>query len=58
VFGDKGIESVEMSGFLVVHVFHQRAEVGISTKDGWCLCGVDEGGSELAGLIDAELWTC
>lgn len=42
-----------MSGFLVVHVFHQRSEVRMRGHDRRRLRGIDEGCGQLAGLVDS-----
>lgn len=44
MFGDEGVEDAEVVGFLVVHVLHQGAEVGLAGEDGGRLGCVDEGG--------------
>jgi hypothetical protein len=41
--------------FLAVHVRHERSEMRVLADEGWCLCRVDQGSSEFAGLVDAEL---
>lgn len=41
--------------FLAVHVRHERSEMRVFANEGGCLCRVDEGSGEFAGLINAEL---
>ena len=41
MFGEEGVEGGEVSGFLVVHVFHQGAEVGVGFYERGRLRGVD-----------------
>ena len=55
MFVYEGVESIEVTGFLVVHVFHQRSEVRMLADDGWCLGRIDESGCEFTCLIYAEL---
>lgn len=55
VLMDQGVEGVKMVRLLVVHVLHQWAEVRMLSDEGRCLRGVDEGGGELACLVDPEL---
>lgn len=43
MFGKEGVEGGEVAGFLVIHVFHEGAEVGVGAGDWGCLGGVDEG---------------
>ena len=52
----EGVERAEVSGFLLVHVGHERAEVRMAGYDGCGLGCVDFGGGEFAGLVDAELY--
>lgn len=54
VLGEQGVEGLEVAGLLVVHVLHEGPEVGVAGDDGGCLGCVDEGGGELAGLVDAQ----
>ena len=54
MFGEEGVERGEVSGFLVVHVFHEGAEVWVGGDEGWSLGGVDEGSGEFAGVINAK----
>ena len=41
VLGEEGVEGVEVAGFLVVHVLHQRSEMRVGFGEGWRLCGVN-----------------
>ena len=50
------VESFEVAYFLVVHMLHQRFEVGVVTNDHRRLSRVDKSCGELAGLVDAELF--
>lgn len=49
------VEGLEVVGFLVVHVFHEWAEVRVLADEDGSLRGVDEGSGEFAGLVYAEL---
>lgn len=49
------VEGGEVPGFLVVHVLHEGTQVRVGFDDGGGLRGVDQGGGEFAGLVDAEL---
>ena len=55
MFSEEGVEGGEVAGFLVVHVFHEGAEVRVGGHEGGRLGSVDEGGGEFAGVVDAEL---
>jgi hypothetical protein len=55
MFSEKSIEGIKMSGFLVVHMLHQRAQVRVGGNEGRGLCRVDERGSQFTSLINAEL---
>lgn len=44
VFGDEFVEGREVTVFLIVHVFHQWAQVRVGFDDWRCLGGVDEDG--------------
>lgn len=48
------VEGGEVAGFLRVHVLHQLAEVRVRAEQGRGLVGVDQGGGELARLVDPE----
>lgn len=52
---EEAVEGLEVLGFLVIHVRHERPEVRVAADKGRRLGCVDEGGGELAGLVDAEL---
>lgn len=43
-----------MRRLLVVHVLHERTQRGVPRDERRGLAGVDEGGGELAGLVDAQ----
>jgi len=47
------VEELVVSGFLVVHVFHEWAQVRMRAHDDGVLGGVDEDGGEFAGLVYA-----
>lgn len=52
---DEVVERCKVPGFLVVHVRHERSEVGVLADDERRLRFVDERGGQFAGLVDAEL---
>lgn len=52
---NKRIEGVEVCGFLVVHVCHQRPQMGVLADQRWGLPFVDERCGELASLVYAKL---
>lgn len=54
VAGEDMVEVLEVAGFLVVHVFHQRPEVRIGLVDRWGLGCIDESGGQLSGVVDTE----
>lgn len=54
MFGKKFIEGLEVAGFLIVHVFHQWAEVRVSFDNGRRLGRVDQGSCKLPGLVDTQ----
>lgn len=54
MLGNELVECVEMAGFLVVHVLHERAQMGLAIDERGRLGCVDEGGGELARLVDAQ----
>jgi len=49
------VEELEVPDLLVVHVAHERAQVGVRPDHGRGLGCVDEGCGELARLVDAQL---
>ena len=54
MFCEEVVESFEVAGFLVVHVFHQGSEMGVCFYYWWGLGRVDECCCEFAGVVDAE----
>lgn len=54
MFGYDLVEVLVVACLLVVHVFHQWSEVRVSFCEDGDLSGVDENGSEFAGLVDAQ----
>ena len=51
----EGVEGGEVTSFLVVHVLHQGAQVGVSLHYGGSLRGIDKSSSKFAGLVNTEL---
>lgn len=51
------VEVFEVASLLIVHVFHERAEMGMCSDCGWSLCLVYENSSKLTSLIYSELET-
>lgn len=56
VLSEEVAEDFEVAIFLIVHVLHERSEMGVCADDGRRLGGVDEDGSEFTGVIDSELF--
>lgn len=54
MLGNDLVEEVVVAGFLVVHVLHQRTQVGVFFHEQRGLRGVDQDGGEFAGLVYAE----
>lgn len=54
MFRQDAVEVLVVACFLVVHVLHQWAQVGVCARYDGRLGGVDEDGGELAGLVDAQ----
>ena len=54
MLGDDAVEVVVVPCFLVVHVFHERAQVRVRPCYDGRLGGVDEDGSQFACLVYAE----
>lgn len=52
VLGEDLVEVVEVAGFLVVHVFHERSEMWVRADYRWGLGGIDQDGSKLTSLVD------
>ena len=48
------VEVLEMSRFLVVHVLHEWSQMRVCFVDRRRLSSIDQGGCELAGMVDAE----
>src|SRR5271156_640905 len=48
------VEGCEMSGFLVIHVFHERLEVWIRFDDRGRLCSVYQSGGKFTRLVNAK----
>lgn len=57
MFCQQSIVRLEMAGFLVVHVLHERTEVRVCCYEGRGLRGVDDGGGKFASLVYAQLNT-
>lgn len=55
MLGEQLIEGLEVSRFLVIHMLHQGAQVGVRSHDWRRLRRVDQGGGKLAGLINPQL---
>lgn len=55
MFGEEVIECVEVTGLLVVHMFHQGPQVRVRFCKDWSLRGVDESRGEFSGLVDSKL---
>lgn len=51
---DQLVEGVKMAGLLVVHMLHEWPEMGLAVDERRRLGCVDEGGGELACLVDAQ----
>lgn len=54
--GEEVVEGAEVGGFLSVHMLQEGSEVRVGACQRGGLGGVDEGGGEFAGLVDAELF--
>lgn len=54
VLREQAVEVVEVAGLLVVHVLHQRAQMGVRAQQRRRLRRVDQDGGQLAGLVHAQ----
>lgn len=55
MLGKQVIEGFEVSCFLIVHVFHERAKMRVGCDNAWILVSIYESSGELASLIDTQL---
>jgi hypothetical protein len=54
MLADDFVEVLVVPCFLVVHVLHERAQMGVRAHENGVLGSVDEDGGEFAGLVDAQ----
>ena len=54
MLGDDFVEVLVVACLLVVHVFHEWAQVGVRSRDDGRLGGIDEDGSEFARLVYSQ----
>lgn len=57
MLGNDLVEVFEVTSLLIVHVFHERAEMWMGSDCRWSLCLVYENSSKFASLIYSELET-